>query len=249
MTTGTPGQSGQPETTRAIRVLIVDDQMLLRQSFQRLLELEGGIAVVGVAGNGEEALARIAELERGGALPDVVLMDIRMPVMDGVQATESIGERWPGVRVLILTTFDDQEYVFRGIRAGAKGYLLKDSSAAELLDAIRVVYAGGSPLQPSVAAKLVAHLAQPDSAANAAQRASASGVSGTAPALPMGEELTDREREILGYIARGASNREIGEALFITEGTVKNHVSNILGKLALRDRTQAALWAREHGLG
>jgi DNA-binding NarL/FixJ family response regulator len=244
MTTGRSGHSGQHETSEAIRVLIVDDQMLLRQSFQRLLELENGIAVVGVAGNGEEALTRIAEMERGGALPDVVLMDIRMPVMDGVQATEQIGERWPGVRVLILTTFDDQEYVFRGIRAGAKGYLLKDSSAAELLDAIRVVYAGGSPLQPSVAAKLVAHLAQPDTSAT--QRA---GASGSASALPVGEELTDREREILGYIARGASNREIGEALFITEGTVKNHVSNILGKLALRDRTQAALWAREHGLG
>lgn len=244
MTSGTSGQSEQQATAGAIRVLIVDDQMLLRQSFQRLLELESGIAVVGVAGNGEEALTRIAELERNGALPDVVLMDIRMPVMDGVQATEQIGERWPDVRVLILTTFDDQEYVFRGIRAGAKGYLLKDSSAAELLDAIRVVYAGGSPLQPSVAAKLVAHLAQPDTAA--AQR---SGASGAAAALPVGEELTDREREILGYIARGASNREIGETLFITEGTVKNHVSNILGKLALRDRTQAALWAREHGLG
>ena len=245
MTSGASGQSEQQETAGAIRVLIVDDQMLLRQSFQRLLELENGIAVVGVAGNGEEALARIAELERIGALPDVVLMDIRMPVMDGVQATEQIGERWPSVRVLILTTFDDQEYVFRGIRAGAKGYLLKDSSAAELLDAIRVVYTGGSPLQPSVAAKLVAHLAQPDTAATA-QR---SGAPGAAPALPMGEEMTDREREILGYIARGASNREIGEALFITEGTVKNHVSNILSKLALRDRTQAALWAREHGLG
>jgi DNA-binding NarL/FixJ family response regulator len=244
MTTGTSGQSEQHETAGAIRVLIVDDQMLLRQGFQRLLVLDSGIAVVGVAGNGEEALARIAEMERGGALPDVVLMDIRMPVMDGVQATERIGERWPSVRVLILTTFDDQEYVFKGIRAGAKGYLLKDSSAAELLDAIRVVYAGGSPLQPSVAAKLVAHLAQPDAAT-----AQQSGASGAASTLPMGEELTDREREILGYIARGASNREIGEALFITEGTVKNHVSNILGKLALRDRTQAALWAREHGLG
>jgi DNA-binding NarL/FixJ family response regulator len=184
-------------------------------------------------------------LERIGALPDVVLMDIRMPVMDGVQTTEQIGERWPSVRVLILTTFDDQEYVFKGIRAGAKGYLLKDSSAAELLDAIRVVYTGGSPLQPSVAAKLVAHLAQPDAISTAHR----SGGSGATPTLPVGEELTDREREILGYIARGASNREIGEALFITEGTVKNHVSNILSKLALRDRTQAALWAREHGLG
>jgi DNA-binding NarL/FixJ family response regulator len=240
MTTET---SGHHEAAGAIRVLIVDDQLLLRQSFQRLLDLESDIAVVGVAGNGEEALARIAELERGDALPDVVLMDVRMPVMDGIQATRQIGERWPGVRVLILTTFDDQEYVLQGIRAGAKSYLLKDSSAAELLDAIRAVYAGGSPLQPSVAAKLVAHLAQPD-AAGAPQRPSAAG-----PALPGGEELTEREREILGYIARGASNREIGEALFITEGTVKNHVSNILSKLALRDRTQAALWAREHGLG
>ncbi|HEU5347984.1 MAG TPA: response regulator transcription factor [Ktedonobacterales bacterium] len=231
------------ETPAAIRVLIVDDQLLLRQSFQRLLELEDGIMVAGVAGNGEEALARLADLERGGALPDVVMMDIRMPVMDGVRATERISERWPTVRVLILTTFDDQEYVFRGIRAGAKGYLLKDASAAELLDAIRTVHAGGSPLQPSVAAKLVAHLAQPET--NELQARSDT----NAPILPGGGELTEREREILSHIARGASNREIGETLFITEGTVKNHVSNILSKLALRDRTQAALWAREHGLG
>lgn len=236
--------TGQQETTTAIRVLIVDDQMLLRQSFQRLLELEDGIVVVGVAGNGEEALARLTALERDDRLPDVVLMDIRMPVMDGVQATERIGARWPAVRVLILTTFDDQEYVFRGIRAGAKGYLLKDASATELLDAIRTVHAGGSPLQPSVAAKLVAHLAQPETPTPQASRQGAPELG-----LPGGEELTEREREILGYIARGASNREIGETLFITEGTVKNHVSNILGKLLLRDRTQAALWAREHGLG
>ncbi len=233
------------ETTEAnegatpIRVLIVDDQLLLRQSFQRLLDLEDGVSVVGVAGNGEEALARLADLERAGTLPDVVLMDIRMPVMDGVQATARIGERWPTVRVLILTTFDDQEYVVQGISAGAKGYLLKDSSAADLLAAIRTVHAGGSPLQPSVAAKLVAHLAQPGANTRSAA---------DAPPLP-GSELTDREREILGHIARGASNREIGEALFITEGTVKNHVSNILSKLMLRDRTQAALWAREHALG
>ena len=237
------------ETTEAnegatpIRALIVDDQLLLRQSFQRLLDLEDGVSVVGVAGNGEEALARLADLERAGTLPDVVLMDIRMPVMDGVQATARIGERWPTVRVLILTTFDDQDYVVQGISAGAKGYLLKDSSAADLLAAIRTVYAGGSPLQPSVAAKLVAHLAQPDANTAPSTRSAAD-----APPLP-GSELTDREREILGHIARGASNREIGEALFITEGTVKNHVSNILSKLLLRDRTQAALWAREHGLG
>ena len=230
------------EASAPIRVLIVDDQLLLRQSFQRLLELEDGISVVGVAANGEEALARLAELERAGTLPDVALMDIRMPGMGGVTATARVSERWPGVRVLILTTFDDQEYVVKGVSAGAKGYLLKDSSAADLLAAIRTVHAGGALLQPSVAAKLVAHLAQPVTNAQPPTR------SADAPALP-GSDLTDREREILAYIAGGASNREIGEALFITEGTVKNHVSNILSKLLLRDRTQAALWAREHGLG
>ena len=230
------------EASAPIRVLIVDDQLLLRQSFQRLLELEDGISVVGVAANGEEALARLAELERAGTLPDVVLMDIRMPGMGGVTATARVSERWPGVRVLILTTFDDQEYVVKGVSAGAKGYLLKDSSAADLLAAIRTVHAGGALLQPSVAAKLVAHLAQPVTNAQPPTR------SADAPALP-GSDLTDREREILAYIAGGASNREIGEALFITEGTVKNHVSNILSKLLLRDRTQAALWAREHGMG
>ncbi len=130
----------------------------------------------------------------------------------------------------------------QGVSAGAKGYLLKDSSAADLLAAIHTGHAGGALLQPSVAAKLVAHLAQPEANAASPTR--------TADALSLpGGELTDREREILGYIAHGASNREIGEALFITEGTVKNHVSNILSKLMLRDRTQAALWAREHGLG
>ena len=230
------------EASAPIRVLIVDDQLLLRQSFQRLLELEDGISVVGVAANGEEALARLAELERAGTLPDVALMDIRMPGMGGVTATARVSERWPSVRVLILTTFDDQEYVVKGVSAGAKGYLLKDSSAADLLAAIRTVHAGGALLQPSVAAKLVAHLAQPVTNAQPPTR------SADAPALP-GSDLTDREREILAYIAGGASNREIGEALFITEGTVKNHVSNILSKLLLRDRTQAALWAREHGLG
>jgi DNA-binding NarL/FixJ family response regulator len=178
-------------------------------------------------------------------------MDIRMPVMDGVQATERISQRWPAVRVLILTTFDDQEYVIKGIRAGAKGYQLKDASAAELLDAIRVVHAGGSPLQPSVAAKLVAHVAQPDTSSHPTEPSQPTQPSATVPSsvVPYGEELTEREREILAHIARGASNREIGEALFITEGTVKNHVSSILSKLLLRDRTQAALWAREHGLG
>ncbi len=236
-----------------IRVLVVDDQTLLRQGFQRLLELEGtGVAVVGAAADGLEALEQIERLVRAGQPPEVVLMDVRMPRLDGVQTTARIRERWPAVRVLMLTTFDDEEYVVAGLRAGARGYLLKDASADELIAAIRAVRRGESPLQPSVAAKLVARLARspdpPDPADLAgAGHAPHSALAKASPVLP-GEELTEREREILRHIAQGASNREIGEALFITEGTVKNHVSNILSKLALRDRTQAALWAREHGL-
>ncbi|HEV8190556.1 MAG TPA: response regulator transcription factor [Ktedonobacterales bacterium] len=237
-------QSGEP-----IRVLIVDDQQLLRQSFRRLLELDNsGIEVAGAASDGQEALDVLARLEQEGRLPQVVLMDVRMPRMTGVEATARIAERWPMVRVLILTTFDDDEYIFEGFRAGAKGYLLKDISAEELVGAIRAVHRGEAPVQPSVAAKLVARLHRgPDVATS--QASSAEPAQPQTFGTPGANELTDREREILGFLARGASNREIGESLFITEGTVKNHVSNILSKLNLRDRTQAALWAREHGLG
>lgn len=236
-----------------IRIALVDDQTLLRQSFQRLLELEGAdVEVVGAAADGQEALELIARLERAERTPQVVLMDVRMPRMDGVQATARIHERWPDVRVMMLTTFDDEEYVMEGLRAGARGYLLKDASADELLAAIRAVHRGDSPLQPSVAAKLVArlsrepepHVSAPDLTGDGAQP----GARLSPAPLQPGDELTEREREVLRGIARGASNREISEALFITEGTVKNHVSSILSKLALRDRTQAALWAREHGL-
>lgn len=232
------------ERGQAIRVLLVDDQLLLRQSFQRLLELEGtGVEVVGAAADGLEALEAMERLAREDRLPQVVLMDVRMPRLDGVQATARIRERWPESHVMMLTTFDDEEYVVEGLRAGARGYLLKDASADDLLAAIHAVRRGDSPLQPSVAAKLVARLSQTP-AAPATE-------SGKRPALARpsapqpGEELTERERDVLKRLAHGASNREIGEALFITEGTVKNHVSNILSKLALRDRTQAALWAHE----
>jgi DNA-binding NarL/FixJ family response regulator len=221
-------------------VLLVDDQTLLRQGFQRLLELsDNHICVVGAASDGVEALTLIERLEREHRLPQVVLMDIRMPRMDGVEATAQIRARWPAVRVLMLTTFDNDEYVFDGLRAGASGYMLKDASAEELVAAIHAASRGESPLQPTIAAKLVARL-RAESPAGSASTAMTQGA-GMA-------DLTDREREILRYLARGASNREIGETLFITEGTVKNHVSNILNKLALRDRTQAALWAREHRL-
>ena len=229
-----------------IRVLLVDDQTLLRESFHRLLDLEGGdIHVVGLAGDGLEALALVEQLAREGRAPDVVLMDVRMPRLDGVQTTRQLLARFPRTRVMMLTTFDDEEYIVEGLRAGATGYLLKDASSEQLVEAIRAVHRGDAPLQPSVAAKLVARLARVSDAPPAPTAASAA----AAPASGLhGTELTEREREILALIARGESNREIGEALYITEGTVKNHVSNILSKLGLRDRTQAALWARGRGL-
>jgi DNA-binding NarL/FixJ family response regulator len=232
--------SHQSHDGAPVRVLLVDDQTLLRQGFQRLLELsDSQTHVVGTAADGVEALALLERLERENQLPQVTLMDIRMPRMDGVQATAQMRARWPSVRVLMLTTFDNDEYVFDGLRAGASGYMLKDASAEELVAAIHAVSRGESPLQPSIAAKLVARL-----------RAESPERSDTTEMAQVAEmaELTEREREILRYLARGSSNREIGEALYITEGTVKNHVSNILNKLALRDRTQAALWAREHSL-
>jgi DNA-binding NarL/FixJ family response regulator len=238
-----------PQSAESIRVLIVDDQQLLRQSFRRLLELDNsGIEVADAASDGQEALDVLARLEQQGRLPQVVLMDVRMPRLNGVEATAKITERWPEVRVLILTTFDDDEYILEGFRAGAKGYLLKDISAEELVGAIRAVHRGEAPMQPSVAAKLVARLRHGNEVPSPLVSASES-PQPHAFGIPGANELTDREREILGFLARGASNREIGESLFITEDTVKNHVSNILSKLNLRDRTQAALWAREHGLG
>ena len=239
-----------PTSSETIRVLLVDDQTLLRESFRRLLELEGkGIEVVGTAADGIEALAAIERLERAGRIPHVVLMDVRMPRLDGVGATRQVAARWPDVRVMMLTTFDDDEYFFEGLQAGARGYLLKDVTSDELMKAVRDVYRGESPIQPLMAAKLVARLTrQPSAQTHAATPTPAVRGGASSTGMPV-EDLTEREREILRLIARGDNNREIGETLFITEGTVKNHVSNILSKLALRDRTQAALWAREHGLG
>ena len=246
---------GSREAMLPIRIILVDDQALLRESFQRLLELEDGIEVVGAAGDGQEALALVEHLAVSGLLPHVVLMDVRMPRMDGVEATRELALRFPDVGVLILTTFDEETYVLEGLRAGAKGYVLKDVSAVQLVDAIRAVQRGEAPLQPSVAAKLLAHLhyapLPESSAASPPDQPSAGTIA--SPSMQGGsgllvDDLTDREREILRLVARGENNREIGEALYITEGTVKNHVSSILSKLGLRDRTQAALWAREHGL-
>ena len=226
----------------AIRVLIVDDQRLMRDGLRVLLELQEGIAIVGEGGNGVEALAQVAATQ-----PDVVLMDVRMPQMDGVEATRALRERGDLPRILILTTFDDDQYVFDALKAGAAGYVLKDLPAADLAAAIRTVHAGGVHLDPAVASKVVAEFSRLHATPSATPAAAAPGPASAQSGVPV-EELTPREREVLRLLATGASNREIGESLFISEGTVKNHISNILGRLGLRDRTQAAIWAKERGL-
>ena len=216
----------------SIRILLVDDQALFREGLHTLLSVHDDLQVVGEASNGQEAIDAVGKLA-----PDVVLMDLRMPVLNGVAATRQISESSPNSRVIVLTTFDDDDYIFDGLRAGAVGYLLKDVPSAKLVEAIRAAARGESFLQPSVAAKVVAEFSR------------MSGPGKTAvPQQDLVEPISDRELEILGVLATGASNREIANQLFITEGTVKNHVTNILGKLAVRDRTQAALKAKEMGL-
>ena len=216
-----------------IKVLLVDDQALFREALRTLLDLHEEIEIVGEAGNGHEALEMVERYA-----PRVVLMDVQMPKMDGVSATRAIRERFPETSVIVLTTFDDDEHVFEGLRAGAVGYLLKDVASERLTEAVLAVARGESFLQPSVAAKVVSEFARLSERPLATARANQG----------LAEPLSSREQEVLAQLARGASNREIAVALSIAEGTVKNHVTNILGKLGVRDRTQAALQARELGL-
>lgn len=214
-----------------VRVLLVDDQALFREALATLLAIHDDIEVAGEAGNGEEALRRATELA-----PDVVLMDLRMPVLDGIAATRRLRVEQPAVQVIALTTFDDDEDVFAALRAGAVGYLLKDVSSARLVEAVLAAARGESVLQPSVAAKVVARFSQlPD-------------VPAVPRPQPLAVPLSDRELEVLRLLADGRSNREIAATLFLAEGTVKNHVTNVLGKLGARDRTQAALRYRALGL-
>jgi len=213
-----------------IRILLVDDQPLFREGLRTLLSVHPDFEVVGEAANGLEAI-RLVRLH----LPSVVLMDLQMPVLDGVAAPRSLHEEQPDCRVIVLTTFDDDEMVFDGLRAGAVGYLLKDAPSEKLAEAIRVAARGETFLQPSVAAKVVAEFAR---LTRKPLRSPNSVI----------EPLSERELEILRLITQGASNREIAGKLFLAEGTVKNHVTNILGKLEVRDRTQAALKAKENGL-
>ncbi len=212
--------------TPPVRVLLADDQALFREALATLLGARPEVVVVGEAADGAEALARSAELG-----PDVVLMDLHMPVLDGIAATRRLRVEQPGVRVLALTTFDDDEDVFAALRAGAVGYLLKDVSSERLVEALLAAVRGESVLQPSVAAKVVARFA-------------ALSEESRPRAQPLVVPLSDRELGVVRLLAEGASNREIAAALFLAEGTVKNHVTNVLAKLGARDRTQAALRAR-----
>jgi NarL family two-component system response regulator YdfI len=206
-----------------IRVLIADDHMVVREGLQTVLEVAGDIEPVGAAADGAEAVRMAGELS-----PDVVLMDLRMPGMDGIEAIQHIKSHYPAVEVVILTTYDDDEYIVQGLRAGARGYLLKDTSRQALFDAIRAAARGESLLPSAVVDKVVAHLAEPRP-------------------TPTGE-LSEREQEVLALLAQGASNREIALRLHISERTVKAHVAGIFNKLGVNSRAEAVAVAMRQGL-
>jgi DNA-binding NarL/FixJ family response regulator len=208
---------------KPIRILLVEDQTLMRQGLKTLLELEPSLKVVGEATDGQTG-AKMALQER----PDIILMDVQMPKLNGVEATAAICGAWPAAKVIILTTFDRDDYVFQGVRAGAVGYLLKDSPAAKLYETIQRVHSGEVFIQPEIASRALRATLRPGSEAI--------------------EPLSDREKEVLVMLAQGIPNKEIADKLHLAEGTVKNHVSNILDKLQVQNRTQAANLARRRGL-
>ncbi len=212
-----------------IRILLVEDQDLIRSSLKALLETQPDLQIVGEADNGQRAIEQLEVLHTHFLPPDIVLMDIQMPIVDGVKATQQMCQKYPETKILILTTFNDTQYIAEAIRYGAKGYVLKDTPAEELIEAIHSICKGYTQFGPGILEKIMAQVSasKPDKLK-----------------LPPGmAELTSREREVLLLIAKGLSNREIAQTLFLSEGTVRNHISHILTRLNLRDRTQAALVA------
>jgi DNA-binding NarL/FixJ family response regulator len=221
----------------SIRVLIVDDQDVVRQGLTVILKHESNIDVIGVASNGQQAVDLIAQLK-----PDVVLMDLKMPVMNGIQATRAITDRFPETKIVVLTTYSADEWVFDALRAGACGFLLKDSDSADIVRAIRGAVEGEVTIDPSVAGRVLAEfnrLAVDQPTTSAAKQPND---------LPAIEPLTERELAVLQELTNGKSNREIADALFLSEGTVKNYVSTIMSKLQANDRTHAAILALKRGL-
>lgn len=208
--------------------MIIDDQRLMREGLKTILDLEQDLSVVQLAENGKDALDKIA-----GVQPDVILMDIRMPIMDGVECTKIIKQQYPGIKVLILTTFDDDEFIIEALKNGAVGYILKDISSEKLAEAIRGAYNGSSIMQPEIAAKVISHI-------TGQAKEIDHNVSGE---LSQKLDLTDREKDVLQLVGKGLSNREIAKKLYISEGTVKNYISSLYSKLQVYDRSKLTLFA------
>jgi DNA-binding NarL/FixJ family response regulator len=222
-----------------IRILIADDQEIVRQGLSVILDNQEDITTVGQARDGEEAVVMARALQ-----PDVVLMDIKMPRMNGIQATRAITSQMPSVQVIILTTYDTDDWVFEGIRAGAQAYMLKDAGTVELADAIRGVFRGESQLDPAIARKVMEEFRRM-SAPRPGERLRPAAATSTEPEI---EALTERETEVLALIAQGLSNRDIAAQLYLSEGTVKNYVSAIMAKLHANDRTQVVIKAVQQGI-
>jgi DNA-binding NarL/FixJ family response regulator len=234
--------------TGPIRILLVDDQPLLRMGFRLILEGEHDLKIVGEASDGAEAIRRVRELE-----PDVVLMDVRMPVLDGIEATRAVTKSGADTRIIILTTFDLDEYAFAGLQAGASAFLLKDVAPADLISAVRVVASGDAVVAPRITRRLLETYVRGNGKGPAAGPESAGAAAGVAAGVrpardPLLEDLTPRETEMLGAMAEALSNAEIAHRYFLSEATVKTHVRRILTKLHLRDRVQAVVYAYETGL-
>lgn len=227
-------QDSQEPSKKIIKILLVDDHAIVRQGLRSYVELQPDMQVIAEGGNGFEAVSLTSSTQ-----PDVILMDLLMPGLDGVEATRKIMQNHPQTRILILTSFGDDRQIFPAIRAGALGYLLKDIQPQDLIKAIRDVMQGKPQLHPDIVRRLMTAVTEKDQKPVNIQHH-------LSPEL---QQLTEREREVLEQIARGLSNREIAEKMFISEKTVKTHVSNVLDKLGMEDRTRAAIWALKHGLG